>query len=50
VEFLPDVELSEQGPPRNRRVIMSSIEKALQIAAKAQEGQKDKEGLPYFLA
>ena len=28
---------------------MSTIEKALQIAAKAYEGQKDKEGLPYIL-
>lgn len=28
---------------------MSTIEKALQIAAKAHEGQKDKEGLPYIL-
>ena len=28
---------------------MATIEKALQIAAKAHEGQKDKEGLPYIL-
>jgi (p)ppGpp synthase/HD superfamily hydrolase len=28
---------------------VSTIEKALQIAAKAHEGQKDKEGLPYIL-
>jgi (p)ppGpp synthase/HD superfamily hydrolase len=28
---------------------MATIEKALQIAAKAHEGQKDKEGLPYVL-
>jgi hypothetical protein len=28
---------------------MANIEKALQIAAKAHEGQKDKEGLPYIL-
>ena len=28
---------------------MGTIEKALQIAAKAHEGQKDKEGLPYIL-
>src|SRR5262245_56462343 len=28
---------------------MASIETALQIAAKAHEGQKDKEGLPYIL-
>src|SRR5215213_4136903 len=29
--------------------IMATIEKALQIAAKAHEGQVDKEGLPYIL-
>jgi (p)ppGpp synthase/HD superfamily hydrolase len=28
---------------------MATIEKALQIAAKAHEGQRDKEGLPYIL-
>jgi (p)ppGpp synthase/HD superfamily hydrolase len=28
---------------------MATIEKALQIAARAHEGQKDKEGLPYIL-
>src|SRR5580704_7961210 len=28
---------------------MATIEKALQIAAQAHEGQKDKEGLPYIL-
>lgn len=28
---------------------MATLEKALQIAAKAHEGQKDKEGLPYIL-
>ena len=28
---------------------MATIEKALQIAARAHEGQKDKEGLPYVL-
>jgi hypothetical protein len=28
---------------------VATIEKALQIAAKAHEGQKDKEGLPYIL-
>src|SRR5829696_1572337 len=28
---------------------MANIERALQIAAKAHEGQKDKEGLPYIL-
>jgi (p)ppGpp synthase/HD superfamily hydrolase len=28
---------------------MATIEQALQIAAKAHEGQKDKEGLPYIL-
>src|SRR5271165_5571323 len=28
---------------------MPTIEKALQIAAQAHEGQKDKEGLPYIL-
>jgi guanosine-3',5'-bis(diphosphate) 3'-pyrophosphohydrolase len=28
---------------------MATIEKALQLAAKAHEGQKDKEGLPYIL-
>jgi hypothetical protein len=28
---------------------MATIEKALQIASKAHEGQKDKEGLPYIL-
>jgi len=28
---------------------MATIEKALQIAAKAHEGQKDKSGLPYIL-
>jgi (p)ppGpp synthase/HD superfamily hydrolase len=28
---------------------MATIERALQIAAKAHEGQKDKEGLPYIL-
>ena len=28
---------------------MANIEKALQIAARAHEGQKDKEGLPYIL-
>src|SRR4029077_11078299 len=28
---------------------MATIEKALQIAAHAHEGQKDKEGLPYIL-
>lgn len=28
---------------------MATIEKALQIAAKAHEGQKDKEGQPYIL-
>lgn len=28
---------------------MATIERALQIAAKAHEGQKDKEGLPYVL-
>jgi guanosine-3',5'-bis(diphosphate) 3'-pyrophosphohydrolase len=27
---------------------VATIEKALQIAAKAHEGQKDKEGLPYI--
>ena len=29
--------------------IMASIEKALQIAARAHEGQKDKDGQPYIL-
>jgi hypothetical protein len=29
--------------------MMATIEKALQIAAKAHEGQRDKEGLPYIL-
>src|SRR5262249_4502226 len=28
---------------------MATIEKALQIAARAHEGQRDKEGLPYIL-
>jgi (p)ppGpp synthase/HD superfamily hydrolase len=28
---------------------MATIEKALQIAARAHEGQVDKEGLPYIL-
>ena len=28
---------------------MASIEKALQIAARAHEGQKDKNGQPYIL-
>jgi hypothetical protein len=28
---------------------MATVEKALQIAARAHEGQKDKEGLPYIL-
>jgi (p)ppGpp synthase/HD superfamily hydrolase len=32
-----------------RRINMATIEKALQIAAKAHEGQKDKSGLPYIL-
>src|SRR5262249_48715847 len=31
------------------RTKVATIEKALQIAAKAHEGQKDKEGLPYIL-
>jgi len=38
---LAEVEEEEAG--------VATIEKALQIAAKAHEGQKDKEGLPYIL-
>jgi (p)ppGpp synthase/HD superfamily hydrolase len=41
---LSDLELNKR-----RSKNMASIEKALQIAAKAHEGQKDKEGLPYIL-
>ena len=33
----------------SRRIEVATIEKALQIAARAHEGQKDKEGLPYIL-
>jgi (p)ppGpp synthase/HD superfamily hydrolase len=36
-------------PVHQRRRNVATIEKALQIAAKAHEGQKDKEGLPYVL-
>src|SRR4051812_21862726 len=32
-----------------RRKGVATIEKALQVAAKAHEGQRDKEGLPYIL-
>jgi (p)ppGpp synthase/HD superfamily hydrolase len=36
-------------PRIDGRTKVPTIEKALQIAAKAHEGQKDKEGLPYIL-
>src|SRR6516165_4662820 len=39
----------EPGCPIGGRMNMATIEKALQIAAGAHEGQKDKEGLPYIL-
>src|SRR5205823_8876269 len=38
----------DEGEGRGR-ALMATIEKALQIAAQAHEGQKDKEGLPYIL-
>jgi (p)ppGpp synthase/HD superfamily hydrolase len=49
--------MRELGSGGNRRPdsvapkkgIMASIEKALQIAAQAHEGQKDKDGQPYIL-
>src|SRR6185312_6722737 len=36
-------------PPIRRGRSLATIEKALQIAARAHEGQVDKEGLPYIL-
>src|SRR5262249_48275135 len=37
------------SPGTDGRTQVATIEKAIQIAARAHEGQRDKEGLPYIL-